>query len=164
VPALNTDPIQDILNAAKLYPNTLPRVEQLIDALRSALADYEIDELVDALATDHSPLRGMASRGDVVLIPSRGHGVCAPIVLAIARGRDGRSPQSVPSVMREVRAHLISCFEIAELVLLLTDRWDPDLLRESEPDFSAHAARTGSRKVLIPLVAWKRQLTAYVWP
>jgi hypothetical protein len=31
---LNTDPIQDILNAAKLQPETLARVEQLIDALR----------------------------------------------------------------------------------------------------------------------------------
>ncbi len=164
MPALNTDPIRDILNAADLQPETLARVEELIDALRSALTDYEIDGLIDALATDHSPLRGMAGRGYVVLIPSRGHGSCAPIVLAIARGRDGRSPQSVPSVMREVRAHLISCFEIAEVVLLLTDRWDPDLLRESEPDFGAHAARTGSRKVLIPLVAWKRQLTTYVWP
>ncbi len=66
--------------------------------------------------------------------------------------------------MQETRAHLISCFEIAEVVLLLPDRWDPDLLRASEPDFSAYAARTASRKVLIPLVAWKRQLTSYAWP
>ena len=161
---MNTDPIRDILAAAKLRPDTLARVEQVIEALRFALTDYDLDELIEALGTEHSPLRGIGGWGDIVVIPGRGHAACTPIVLAIARGRDGRSPQSVPRVMQETRAHLISCFEIAEVVLLLTDRWDPDLLRESEPDFSAYAARTASRKVLIPLVAWKRQLTAYAWP
>ncbi len=161
---MNPDPIRDILAAAKLRPDTLARVEQVIETLRFALTDYDLDELIEALGTEHSPLRGIGGRGDIVVIPGRGHAACTPIVLAIARGRDGRSPQSVPRVMQEARAHLISCFEIAEVVLLLTDRWDPDLLRESEPDFSAYAARTVSRKVLIPLVAWKRQLTAYAWP
>ena len=66
--------------------------------------------------------------------------------------------------MREVRAHLIHCFDIAEVVILLTDRWDPDLMKESEADFAAYASRTLARKVLIPIVTNKRQLTPYDWP
>ncbi len=161
---MNTDPIRDILVNARLRPETLGRVEELIQELRMALSDFDADRLFEGQSVDESPLRGFGGRGDVVVIPGRGHGACAPIVLAIARGRDGRSPHSVPTVMREVRAHLISCFEVAEVVLLLTDRWDPDLLRESALDLDAHAARAVSRKVLIPLVAWKRVLTAYAWP
>lgn len=172
---MNPNPFRDILADAKLRPETLARVEQLIEDLHRALSDYDIDELFDALSGGEDLIPGIrsggagrggfpGSGGDIVVIPGREPGHCAPIVLALARGRDGRSHQSVPSVMREVRAHLISCFEIAEVVILLTDRWDPDLLKESEPDFSAHAARPVARKVLIPLVAWKRQLTGYAWP
>ncbi len=172
---MNRDPIHDILASAKLRPETLARVEQLIEDLHRALSDYDLDELFDALGNGEDLIQGIrpggmsrggfpGSGGDIIVIPGREPGYCAPIVLALARGRTGRASQRVPSVMREVRAHLISCFEIAEVVILLTDQWDPALLKESEPDFSAHAARPVGRKVLIPLVAWKRQLTGYAWP
>lgn len=158
------DPLDDILTAARLQPDTLVRVRRLIQDLRAVLGDYGIDKLLDSIGSDDCPIRDVMRDGSIVVIPGRGQGSCAPIVLALARGRDGRSPQGVPSVMREVRAHVITCFEMAEVVLLLTDRWDPDLLRESVPDFKAHAARPVARKVLIPLVGWKAQLTAYPWP
>ena len=103
-------------------------------------------------------------RGHFVVIPGNGSGSCAPIVFAVAKGRDSRSRFGLPKVMREVRAHLIQCFEVAEVVILLTDRWDPDLMKESEADFSSHGSRQFGSKVLIPIVSWKRKLTVYNWP
>ena len=56
---------------------------------------------------------------------------------------------------------MIHCFEIVEVVIMLTDRWDPDLMKESEADFSAYASRLYGSKSIIPIVGWKNKLTAY---
>ena len=161
---MNIDEIGRILEESKIKPETRDRVGQLIDAIRRALSDYDLEQIRDILADGGELFPGIGDGGDIVVIPSRGPGHCAPIVLAIAQGRDGRSRYGLPNVMRDVRAHLIHCFEIAEVVILLTDRWDPDLMKESEPDFTAYASRPTGRKVLIPIVSWKRQLTTYSWP
>lgn len=162
--SMNLDEICRTLDVAGIKPETRDRVNAFIDALRRALSDYDIDRIREILADGGHLFPGIGDGGDIVVIPGHGPGHCAPIVLAIAQGRDGRSRYSLPNVMREVRAHLIRCFEIAEVVILLTDRWDPDLMKESVPDFSAYASRSVGRKVLIPIVSWKRQLTTFEWP
>jgi len=162
--SMNIDEIREILSDAKVKLETRTRVEDLINDLRKLLSDFDIERIWEDLAEGGFLFPGLGEGGDIVVIPGHGQASCAPIVLAIAKGRDGRSRFGLPNVMREVRAHLIQCFEIAEVVILLTDRWDPDLMRESEPDFSAYASRPIGRKVLIPLVSWKRQLTTYAWP
>ena len=161
---MNIDEIRGILDEAKIKPETRELVDRLIDALRRALSDYDIDGISDIVASGGQLFPGLGDGGGVVVIPGDGPGRCAPVVLAIAKGRDNRSRYGLPNVMREVRAHLIQCFEIAEVVILLTDLWDPKLMKESEADFSAYASRTLGRKVLIPIVSWKRQLTTYDWP
>ena len=161
---MNIEEIRGILEDAEIKPKTRERVGALIAELRRVLSDYDIDRIRDILASGGQLFPGMGEDGSIVVIPGDGPGHCAPIVLAIAKGKDGRSRHGLPNVMREVRAHLIQCFEIAEVVILLTDRWDPDLMRESEPDFSAYVSRPIGSKVLIPLVSWKRQLTTYPWP
>jgi hypothetical protein len=161
---MNIEEIHGILDDAEIRPETRDRVRRLIDELRRVLSDYDVDRIRDILASGGQLFPGMGEDGGIVVIPGDGPGHCAPIVLAIAKGKDGRSRYGLPNVMREVRAHLIHCFEIAEVVILLTDRWDPDLMKESEGDFSAYASRSQGRKVIIPIVSWKRQLTAYEWP
>ena len=161
---MNIDEIRDILEAAEIKSETRNRVGALIEALRRVLSDFDIDRLRDILASGGHLFPGIGDDGSIVVIPGDSPGRCAPIVLAIAKGRDGRSRYGLPNVMREVRAHLIQCFEIAEVVVLLTDRWDPDIMKESEADFSAYASRPLGRKVIIPIVSWKRQLKAYDWP
>lgn len=161
---MNIENILEILDRAEIKPETRNRVRTLIDELRLVLSDYDIDRIRDILASGGQLFPGVGQDGSIVVIPGDGPGHCAPIVLAIAKGKDGRSRHGLPNVMREVRAHLIHCFEIAEVVILLTDRWDPDLMKESERDFYAHGSRSHRRKVLIPIVSWKRQLTTYDWP
>jgi hypothetical protein len=162
--SMNTNETHGILDRSEITPETRLLVDRLIDALRQVLSDYDIDQIRDILASGGQLFPGMGEDGSIVVIPGDSPGHCAPIVLSVAKGRDGRSRHGLPNVMREVRAHLIHCFEIAEVVILLTDRWDPDLMRESEADFSAYASRPFERKVLIPIVCWKRQLTTYDWP
>ncbi len=161
---MNIENIRQILDEAKIKPETRQLVDRLIDALRRVISDYDIDQIRDILSSGGQLLPGLGDDGSIVVIPGDGSGRCTPIVLAIAKGRDGRSRYGLPNVMREVRAHLIHCFEIAEVVILLTDRWDPDLMKESEGDFSAYGSRPFGRKVLVPIVCWKRQLTTYDWP
>lgn len=161
---MDIERISEILDEAEIKPETRERVRTLIDELRRVLSDYDIDRIRDILASGGQLFPGMGQDGSMVVIPGDGPGHCAPIVLAIAKGKDGRSRYGLPNVMREVRAHLIACFEIAEVVILLTDRWDPDLMKESEGDFFAYGSRSRGRKALIPVVSWKRQITTYDWP
>jgi hypothetical protein len=161
---MSIERISEILDEAEIKPETRERVRTLIDELRRVLSDYDIDRIRDILASGGQLFPGMGPDGSIVVIPGDGPGHCAPIVLAVAKGKDGRSRHGLPNVMREVRAHLIHCFEIAEVVILLTDRWDPDLMKESESDFYAHGSRSHGRKVLIPIVTWKGQITTYDWP
>jgi hypothetical protein len=161
---MNIEEIRGILDDAEIRPETRDRVRKLIDELRRILSDYDIDRIRDILTSGGQLFPGMEEDGGIVVIPGDGPGHCAPIVLAVAKGKDGRSRHGLPNVMRDVRAHLIHCFEIAEVVILLTDRWDPDLMKESEGDFYAHGSRSHGRKVLIPIVTWKGQITTYDWP
>ena len=161
---MNQEKISGILEDAGIKPETRNRVDALIDALRRMLENHDLDWIREILANGGKLFPGMEGNDSIVVIPGGESGQCSPIVLAIAKGRDGRSRYGLPKIMREVRAHLIQCFETAEVVILLTDIWDPDLMKESEPDFSAYASRRFDRKVLIPLVSWKRELTPYSWP
>ena len=161
---MNIEEIHRVLRDADLKPETRAYVEKLIDALRQVLSDFEIDQIRDILASGGQLFPGMGEDGSLVIIPGDGKGRCAPVVLAIAIGKESRSRYGLPKVMRSIRAHLIECFEIAEVVVLITDRWDPDIMKESEADFSAHASRSFGRKVLIPIVSWKRNFSAFNWP
>jgi len=163
---VNIEEIRSILHNTKISNTTRDRVLTLIDELSRILADSDIDTIRDVLGSGGQLFPWMGDDGGIVLVPGNGPDHCAPIVLAVAKGKDGRSQNGLPNVMRELRAHLIRCFQCAEVVILLTDRWDPDLMKDSEGDFSAYASRPSGagHKVIIPIVSWKRQLTAYEWP
>lgn len=156
--------ISEILDEAGAQPKTRELVERLIDTLRSVLSDYDLAEVIDILSRGGELSPELEPGGGIVMLPSNGVDRCAPVVLAVAKGRGSRSRYCLPNVMRAVRAYLIQCFEIAEVIILLCDRWDPDIMRESETDFFAHASRSIGRKVLIPVVCWKHKLTIYNWP
>ena len=161
---MNIVEIHEILETSGIRSETRELVEKFIDTLQRLLSDYDVDQILDAIANGGMLFPRIDEQGDFVVIPGNGSGSCAPIVFAVAKGRDSRSRYGLPKVMREVRAHLIQCFELAEVVILLTDRWDPDLMKESEADFSSYGSRRFGSKVLIPIVSWKSKLTVYNWP
>ena len=161
---MNIDQIRKILVEAEIDPETRSRVEQLIAALGEWLSEADIIDVRDRITSGGHLPPGINNRGDIVVIPGDSPGHCAPIVLAVAHGSRGRF--GLAFIMREIRAHLIQCFETAEVVILLTDVWDPNggLMKESLLDFQAYAWRTKHRKILIPVVCWKQQINPLQWP
>ena len=161
---MNTDQIRKILVEAEINPETRWRVEELIATLGKWLSDADIIDVRDRITSGGHLPPGINNRGDIVVIPGDSPGQCAPIVLAVAHGSRGRF--GLASIMREIRAHLIQCFETAEVVILLTDVWDPNggLMKESLLDFQAYAWRTKHRKILIPVVCWKQQISPLQLP
>jgi hypothetical protein len=162
---MSLEKIRHILDEADIGPETRALVDRLIKELLEIVYECEIDQLPDIFAAGRRMSDGAGDHDSIAVIPGTHlHGHCAAVVLAIARGRDSRSRNGLTRVMREVRAHLIRCATVAEVVILLTDRWDPDLMSESEGDFSAHGSGPFRKKVLIPIVVWKRELTVFPWP
>ena len=161
---MKIDEIREILKEAEIKAETRNRASELIEELSRLLSDYDLDQIREILVSGGELFEGLSEDGGIVVLQGERTGKCAPIVLAIAMGKDGRTRFGLPNVMKQVRAHLIRCFEIAEVVILLTDLWDPNLMKESESDFIAYSSRSYGRKILIPIVSWKRQLTTYPWP
>jgi DNA-binding NtrC family response regulator len=162
---VNIEVVKDILKEADISPRTCEEVERLFHALEEALRDLRLEDLNDIASYQGHLIPGIGASGSVNVIPGKGHGSCARIVLAIAQGASAKSKSSIPNVVREIRAHLIHCTEKTEVAILLTDQWNEKLLKESEPDFAAYASRPpGRRKVLIPVVVWKGQMTVNPWP
>ena len=59
--------------------------------------------------------------------------------------------------MRQVRKHLIDCFNDTGAVLVVTDVWSPKLLEESLLDLDAHETR--GKHILIFLVNGRNLLS-----
>ena len=162
---MNWDEISNILSEAEIKNETKSQVKRILDSLRGHIEEFGFDRFKDLVSEGGANLPGIGEGDGVVVIPgSNGEASCTPVVLAIAQGRDLRRRHGLPRVMRLVRAHLIKCFEVAEVVILLSDNWDPSLMKENEWDFEEYRARRHFGKLLIPVVVVKRQLHAYTWP
>jgi hypothetical protein len=86
---------------------------------------------------------------DINIIPGVEEGICCPLALAlITIGSSNR--YSFRTVMRQVRKHMIDCFNDTGAVLVVTDVWSPRLLEESLLDLDAHESR--GRHILFFLV------------
>ena len=86
-------------------------------------------------------------------------GICHDITVAIARG-SGVNKWGFINVMRQVRTHLITCPR-TQVVIVLTDTWDPYRFRESRADLIAHM-KNGT-KIIIGLIS-KDQIRAMPLP
>jgi hypothetical protein len=73
------------------------------------------------------------------LIPSRIQGSCRRLLVAFSKGDRGEI--GFPSIMRQVREHLIRCIDTTRTVVALCDHWQRDMLDEHIGDLRAHHAR-----------------------
>ena len=86
-------------------------------------------------------------------------GICHDITVAIARG-SGVNKWGFINVMRQVRTHLITCPR-TQVVIVLTDTWDPYRFRESRADLVAHMKK--GTKIIMGLIS-KDQIRAMPLP
>lgn len=90
------------------------------------------------------------------IIPSNytSDGECKPILVAFATGVAGK--RGLRSVFRQIREHLITCGDSGcsgsgptRTVILFTDSWDPQVVKESEADWEAHVSHSIVPKTFI---------------
>ena len=118
----------------------LSKVSSLVDVLEGSLANLPYDRLIQEIIGRGGDIVNHNETGIVFnVIPSNQKIACSQITLALSTGISPKSPFGLPSIMRSVREYLIDCEHIAEIVVLLTDYWNPKLIEESMGDILAHA-------------------------
>jgi len=142
-----TEPVCWVSLDERSFRNELEAIDLKSDEIETAMRVLRFVEV----AMSETPLHVLTSensenyysrRGEEFnLIPSTtAQGVCCKIVVGIASG-SGVSGRGFTSVMRQLRQHLIQCSGNTELVIILTDTWDPSRFRESQSDLEAHSQK-----------------------
>ena len=98
---------------------------RVLERIVAAIAEIGYDAFVDDVTC--SEFRGgpesLVGASAINLIPSQAHGPCHSVLLAVSRGE--KKAGGFPSVMRQVKEHLIRC-PATRAVIVVCDHWRPD--------------------------------------
>ena len=117
-----------------------------------------LNEMPEEFTSGHNEM-GSSSDCYNIIPNDAASGICTDIVVTLASTR-GHRLHRFTSVMRDLRSHLIECSHSTELVLIITDVWDPQKFRESEADLKSHIRKgvkfvpgliAGDRLIPLPL-------------
>ena len=124
-------------------------IDRCLDVLKSI--EIMTAEMPEQLLSGHpeGELKGYRSEAFNLIPHEEDLGVCHDITVAIARG-PGVNKWGFKNVMRQVRTHLITCPR-TQVVIVLTDTWDPYRFKESRADLIAHM-KNGT-KIIIGLIS-----------
>ena len=134
-------------------------IKRCLDILKAI--EIMMAERPRQLLSGHSEGELKGHGGEVFnLIPHEENlGICHDITVAIAHG-SGLQKWGFTNVMRQVRTHLITC-PYTQVVLVLTDTWDPIRFKESRADLEAHMKK--GTKIIMGLMS-KDQIRAMPLP
>jgi hypothetical protein len=112
----------------------------VLGRITEAIGEIGYDEFVEDVSSKDfsagpSSLVGASS---IDLIPSQVRGPCQPLLLAVSKG--DKKAIGFPTIMRQVREHLIRCPATLS-VIVLCDHWAPSMLEEHLGDLRAQHAR-----------------------
>jgi hypothetical protein len=116
-------------------------VQRVLTRIATTVSDFSYDEFVEDISAEtfrsdeDSPL----GSGEINLIPSNDNGACRSILVAVSKG--DKKAIGFQNVMRQVREHLIECWEQTRIVLVLCDHWSKSMLDEHIRDVQAHHRR-----------------------
>jgi len=151
-------PISALLHAVTSERVMIPTIDQLIGQLdangpereivgralrriQAAIAEVGYQAFVDDIASQEfvggrdSPV----GDGQINLIPSTRKGACCPVLVAVSKG-DKRA-LGFPSIMQQVREHMIRCIDKTRVAIILCDHWHPKMLSDHLGDLRAHHDR-----------------------
>jgi hypothetical protein len=118
--------------------------ELVLERITQAISEIGFEEFVEDLSS--SDFRGgpesLVGASSINLIPSEHLGPCRGLLLAVSKG--DKKSIGFPSIMRNVREHLIRCPE-TKAVIVLCDWWWPTMLDEHLGDLRAHHAKNNVR-------------------
>jgi hypothetical protein len=109
--------------------------------IATAVSDFSYDDFVEDVSAGNF-LGGKESpigSDSINLIPSKTQGTCRTILVAVSKG--DKKATGFTSTMRQVRAHLIDCWDTTRVVVVLCDEWSPKKLDEHLRDLRAHHRR-----------------------
>jgi hypothetical protein len=116
-------------------------VSRMLRRLESAVAEIDYDNFVEDLSSgeflggNDTPV----GTDSVNLIPGRGKTACCTTLLAVSQG--DKKAIGFPSIMKQVREHLIRCINTTRVVIVICDYWQPDMLDDHIGDLRAHHDR-----------------------
>lgn len=164
----------EIPDFKRIDPDLRVVVEKVIrelDVAYDATKEDGYDGVIEPVMETHAPsMRRPRSRGTwgdqevydpyrlpdalrqlpVNVIPSDKIGPCEPILVAFMRG-DTRGEVAPMPIFRQVRSHLVNCYQVTRVVILVMDVWNPSKhFAESRLDLDAHRSRGIA---FIPLIA-----------
>jgi hypothetical protein len=116
-------------------------INGVLNRIQAAIAEIGYDNFVEDVTSGEflgGPDTPIGS-GDINVIPGHANGVCCTTLLAVSKGE--KRTVGFPSVMRQVREHLIRCMEKTRVVIILCDYWRPDMLNDHFGDLRAHYDR-----------------------
>ena len=88
--------------------------------LLGIVGEIGFDELHEDVTEGDCVLTGN-QLGGISILPGEG-GSCSKTLLALARGN--RKPHGFDAILKRVNEYLISCDQVTEYVIFLTDYWD----------------------------------------
>jgi hypothetical protein len=141
-----------LLSEKIVIPSFEPYLNQLQDANVRGTAGQVLERVVEAIAeigyadfiedlssSDfHGGTDSLVGASAINVIPSQTRGPCHSLLLAVSQG--DKKALGFPSIMRQVREHLIRC-PATQAVIVLCDHWGPDMLEEHLGDLRAHHSR-----------------------
>ena len=115
------------------------QVVTILDILQENLTNIAYNQLLEPEYL--SKLEDTFKNTNVSLIPANNQIVsCNDILLAISSGKSSNKT-GIKIIMRQIRKHLIDCYENTKIVILITDTNDRKIFEESALDFEAHKKR-----------------------
>lgn len=116
-------------------------VSRVLRRVESAISEVGYDSFLEDLSSSEflggndSPVGSDA----INLIPGHGKVACCTTLLAVSQG--DKKAIGFPSIMKQVRKHLIDCINMTRVVIVLCDHWQPDMLEDHIGDLRAHHDR-----------------------
>lgn len=116
-------------------------VSRVLRRMQAAIAEVGYQAFVDDIASQDFAGGRDSPVGDeqINLIPSKHKGACCPVLVAVSKG-DKRA-LGFPSIMQQVREHLIRCIDKTRVAIILCDHWHPTMLTDHIADLRAHHDR-----------------------
>jgi hypothetical protein len=112
----------------------------VLERLVQAIGEIGYEEFIEDVSSSdfHGGRDSLVGASAINLIPSQIRGPCRSLLLAVSKG--DKKALGFPSIMRQVREHLIRCKETLS-VIILCDHWNPSMLDEHLGDLRAHHDR-----------------------
>ncbi len=116
-------------------------MQHVLTRIAAAVSDFSYDEFVDDVLAEtfRSGEDSPIGSGEINLIPSNDRGACRSVLIAVSKG--DKKAIGFQSIMRQVREHLIECWEQTRIVIVLCDHWSKGMLDGHIRDVRAHHRR-----------------------